>query len=133
VNFRLPAAAIALCAFASCSDPGADARARIKQADVKKLRFEAAKLYKQLRAAPGPDYIAVKKSLWPASFAALKPRTVGLHIDGFAVALVGESGSESGVHIVPATMTVVPSGTRARYERIEDGIYWYSLGAAARK
>jgi len=130
VNLRLPAAVIVLCAFAACSDSRGDASARLKQVDIKKLRFDAARLYKQLRAVPGPEYIAIKKSMWPPTFTALNPKTVGLHIDGFALAFTGDGANESGIHIVPATMTVVPSGTRAKYERIEDGIYWYKLEGA---
>ncbi len=117
----------ALAILASCSDPRAQAKSRLQALDKQSLRLDAAKLYKQIYAAPGPDFLALKQSQWPETFSALKPINVSCHRDGFSIALTDDSINETGLHIQPLGITAPPSASSILYERIEDGIYWYSL------
>jgi hypothetical protein len=92
------------------------------------LREEAAVLYKQTFAGTAPSFSAIKPDDWPATFRAFTPRHVGAFKDGFSLALKLEGGVESGLYIVPKFMDVKPNpGRRAKFEKLGDGIYWYSF------
>ncbi len=113
--------------LASCSDPRASAKNRLKGLDTQALRFDAAKLYKQIYAAPGPDYFPIKQSQWPQTFSTLGPVSVSCHRDGISVVLTDDPTHETGLHIQPLGISTPPSAASIKFERIEEGIYWYSL------
>lgn len=116
-----------LAMIASCSDPRAQAKNRLQGLDKQALRLDAARLYKQIYAAPGPDYLVLKATQWPENFSALKPIRISCHRDGFSIALTDDSIHETGLHIQPLGITTPPPAGSVKYERIEEGIYWYSL------
>lgn len=114
--------------FTGCSnDPIGDARARLSGVNVAALRLDAAKIYKQLHAAPGPEFIALMPKKWPDSFKKLSPLRVGVYRDGFAFALGGEADSEWGLHVFPTGMNQVRATGSGRFEKLADGVFWYSL------
>ena len=125
MNKRLLAVLILL--LPACSDPRADAQKQLHEIGIPRLRYDAALLYKQLYAGPTADYIPLKPSQWPPSFRQLAPRQIGATREGFTFTLSGKASSESGLHICPTGMTTTPHATHAHYERLEDGIYWYSI------
>jgi hypothetical protein len=118
-----------LLALASCSrSPREEAEKRLKKIDIARLRLEAAVLYKNMYASAGPSYTVIKVGGWPESFRALEPKQVGAYRDGFTLAFKQNGEFESGLYITPAQMDVQPHSTaRAQFERIADGIYWYSF------
>lgn len=111
----------------ACTDPRKTAQTQIHEIGVPRLRYDAALLYKQLFAGPTTEYLTLKPSQWPASFKLLAPRQVGASLDGFTLALTGEATRESGIHITPTGMTLAPKATHAKFEKIADGIHWYSI------
>ena len=113
--------------LASCSDPRAQAMSRLKGLDKRALRLDAAKLYKQIYAAPGNDFLTLKQSQWPETFSTLKPVSVSCHRDGFSITLTDDSINETGLHIQPLGITSAPTVGFVKYERLEEGIYWYSF------
>lgn len=115
--------------LAGCGEtPREKAEARLRKLDAAVLRGEAAKLYKDLFASSAPPYSVIKVGAWPASFRALDPLQVGAYRDGFTLSFHLRGGVESGIYVIPAQMDVEPeSKGRARFERIADGIYWYSF------
>jgi hypothetical protein len=123
--FRFTAVAIAAILLAGCSQPQSEARERLGKVDTKQLRLDAARLYNQLHAGPGPEFVALKPARWPESFKKLQPIRVGCYGDGFAFVFSGTQGSESGIHVQPTGMDKVPHGTHLRYERLEEGVYWF--------
>jgi hypothetical protein len=117
-----------LCAAAllgGCSEPRDDAKARLKTVNAAELRTDAARIYKQLYASPGADYVPLKPSLWPASFKKLKPLRVGVYPNGFALAIEGSGELETGLHVVPLGLTATPTSSHAKYEQLQEGVYWY--------
>lgn len=112
-------------AFNGCSRPQDDALARLKSVDTTVLRTEAARLYKQLHATPGPEFTAIKSPAWPPTFQKLKPLRVGCYHDGFAIVLERHGSQETGIHVQPIGMDTQPHGAVTRYERLAEGIYWY--------
>jgi hypothetical protein len=116
-----------LAILASCSDPRAQAKKRLQGLDRQALRLDAAKLYKQIYAAPGSDFLTLRQSQWPETFSALKPVSVSCHGDGFSIALTDDSINETGLHVQPLGFTSAPTAGSVKYERIEEGIYWYSF------
>ncbi len=113
--------------LASCTDPITHAKNRLKGVDKQALRMDAAKLYKQIYATPGADFLILKQTLWPENFNALKPIRVSCYRDGFAIALTDDSILETGLHVQPLGITRPPTPGSIKYERIEEGIYWYSV------
>lgn len=113
--------------LASCSDPREQAISRLQKLDKQALRLDAAKLYKQIYAAPGTDFLTVKQSQWPETFNALQPISVNCHRDGFSISIAEDSILEVGLHIQPLGVTSAPAASSAKYERLEEGIYWYSF------
>lgn len=118
-----------LLALAGCSrSPREEAEKRLKTSDLARLRMDAAVLYKNMYASAGPAYTVIKPGSWPASFRALEPKQVGAYRDGFTLAFKQNGEIESGIYVTPAQMDVQPHSTaRAQFERITDGIYWYSF------
>ena len=124
---RLP---LLLCLFAlaGCAPPRRQAEGVLKRIGADNLREGAARLYKDFFASSAPDYTSVKSSEWPSVFSAFAPKQVGAYRDGFALALTLDGNTESGLYVIPAHMDVQPhANPRARFERIADGIYWYSF------
>lgn len=104
------------------------AEERLRAADLARLRHDAAVLYKNLHASTGPAYTVIKSSNWPESFRALGPVEVGAYADGFTLAFEQSGQNEAGLYVTPAQMDVVPQPSeRAHFERMADGIYWYSF------
>jgi hypothetical protein len=114
---------------AGCGDsPRAATEKRLRKADLARLRADAAVLYKDLHASATPDYFIIKEGNWPASFRALEPVEVGAYRDGFTLACTQGADLESGLYVTPAQMDAQPHSTeRAHFERLADGIYWYSF------
>jgi len=113
-------------AVASCTPPERKARTLVQRVGAGTLRQQAAVLYKDVFAAPKTGLITIKRPDWPAAFASFEPLSVGAYRDGFALAIERDSERESGLYVTPAQMDVQPRPThRTRFERIEDGIYWY--------
>ena len=52
---------------------------------------------------------------------------VGASRDGFTLTLIGKNSAQSGLHITPDGMSATPKASHAKYQKIEDGIYWYSI------
>lgn len=114
--------------LAACADLRKEAVAKIDAAEAKELRIETAKIYKDLRGRYATEYIPLKPAAWPARFKKYKPKRVGLYPDGIALVLDGDATSEQGLHITPLTMDLAPTRGRIRYEKVQDGVYWYQLG-----
>ena len=124
---RLPLL-LCLLALASCTPPRRHAEKLLREIGPAQLREEAAVLYKDFFAANAPDYSTVKETQWPAVFGAFQPDHIGAYRDGFALALTSDRDTESGLYIIPAQMNHEPHATaRSRFERLADGIYWYSF------
>lgn len=101
----------------------------IEKVGAEALRGDAALLSKRLFAGHGTDFFDVRAKDWPASFQRFSPVRVGAYPDGISLALTAESATETGLYIVPATMDHQPSAAQGgRFERLADGIYWYSFG-----
>ncbi len=93
-----------------------------------RLRIEAALLYKNLYAAASTSFFTIKLTDCPATFRAFNPQHVVAYRDGFSLALERGPQGESGLYVVPSEMDVAPNpGRRAKFERIAEGIYWYSF------
>ena len=116
-----------LAILASCSDPRAQAKSRLQGLDKNALRLDATRLFKQIYATPGPDFQILNQSQWPETFGALKPVAISSHHDGFSIALTDDSTHETGLHIQPLGITTPPAAAAVKYERLDEGIYWYSL------
>ena len=120
------------CALAAgiggCSSPRRTAEKTLEQVGADRLRTEAAVLYKNLFAGVSTSFYTIKVKDCPATFRMFQPQHVVAYRDGFSLALVRGATGESGIHVVPAQMDVSPSaGRRVRFEKIADGIYWYSF------
>jgi hypothetical protein len=115
-------------ASAGCSSPRRKAERVLEKVGTARLREQAALMYKDLFAGEAPAYAAIKRNDWPALFRAFEPQQVGAYRDGFALALMRTRDRESGLYIIPALMDVEPRATkRSRFERIDEGVYWYSF------
>ncbi len=112
----------------ACSSRRSSAEEKLDAVGVDELRREAALLYKNVFASTAPSFVTVKPKDWPASFRAFAPKHVGAYRDGFSLALETDDAAEAGLYIVPQHMEVSPNpGRNAKFERIRDGIYWYSF------
>jgi hypothetical protein len=116
-----------LCSFASCSEVQREtAQKTLRQVGTTHLRAEAARLYKELFVAPTSHYFVPKADQWPLTFRRFEPLRVRAYADGFALALADTRAGEEGLYVVPQGMDNTPrAGANARFQRIEDGIYWY--------
>jgi hypothetical protein len=123
----LIAAVLALCVSA-CSQRGA-AEEKMHKIGSDKMRAEAAMLYKNVFAGAAPTFRTVNTREWPESFRAMAPLDVGAYRDGFSLTIHRKGDAESGIYVVPKYMDVSPNpGRQARFDRISDGIYWYTFG-----
>jgi hypothetical protein len=106
------------------------AERQLRDGGTERLRHDAAMLYMSIFTSRGrPDFVEVWYRDWPASFEKLAPLHVGAYLDGISIALSTGDHSESGLFIVPESMDHRPVSSRgANYERITEGIYWYSFG-----
>src|SRR5688500_4724694 len=124
---RLLFACATMAFLCACADLRKDAVAKITPEEAKELRISARQLYKEVRAKRAPDYVPLKTTAWPARFKKYKPLRVGLYRDGVVLALEGNAAAEQGIHILPVAMDLA-SGGRVKYEKIQEGVYWYRLG-----
>ena len=115
--------------FSSCSSsPRKTAEKKLKRIGAERVRAEAAVFYKNMFAGVSTTFVTIKTEDCPATFRMFNPQYVVGYRDGFSLALERGPSGESGLHIVPSQMDVLPSsGQGARFERIADGIYWYSF------
>ncbi|MEA3211049.1 MAG: hypothetical protein QOE70_4106 [Chthoniobacter sp.] len=129
---RLPALLLLTCALwcAGCSDPRERAHGQLRKGGAERLRHDAALLYKDLFSrSNGRDFTEIWYKEWPSSFKQCAPLHVGAYLDGFCIAMQGAGRFESGLFIVPQSMDHEPKPTHhARFERLSDGVYWYSFG-----
>jgi hypothetical protein len=117
-----------------CDRNPARARAvkELGTADLTRLRFDAAVIYKNAFAARGPELVRVPETSWPKSFRAFSPSRVTVYQDGIALGLAQLADRESGLWIIPEGMTHDPAATpRATFHELRDGVYWYEFGQAA--
>jgi hypothetical protein len=115
--------------LAACSDPRERAGKTLEKVTADQLRRDAAVLYKRLFAGHGTDFVVVRAKDWPESFQRFSPIRVGAYSDGMSLALESRDSGEAGIYIVPATMEHQPSLAHGgRFERMADGVYWYSFG-----
>jgi hypothetical protein len=128
-SLRTTTLLVCLLLCAGCVDPRQRAEREVRESGAA-LRHDAALLYKNMFAATGkPDFVEVWFKDWPKSFQKLRPRHVGAYHDGFTIALHTTDRGESGLYIVPESMDYEPqSGAGTTFQRIADGIYWYSFG-----
>lgn len=117
----------ALLALVGCAADKRKTSAKILQeVGASGLRQEAAVFYKELFVAPTGRYFLPKEKQWPRTFQSFEPLQVRAYSDGFSLAMRAERGIEEGIYVVPAGMDNVPrEGRNARFEKIDDGIYWY--------
>ncbi len=113
-----------------CSDRRGTALRQLKKVGAERLRLDAALIYKDMFARHGrPDFIEVWYKDWPPSFQKFSPIHVGAYIDGFTIALETGRQGEAGIFVIPATMEHEPATAHGiSYQRITEGIYWYSFG-----
>jgi len=115
--------------LAACSNPRERAGKTLEKVTADQLRRDAAVLYKRLFAGHGSDFVVVRAKDWPESFQRFSPVRVGAYPDGISLALESKDSGEAGIYIVPATMEHQPSLAHGgRFERMADGVYWYSFG-----
>ncbi len=117
----------ALLAVAGCGNrERPDAERMLRNIGAPALRQEAARFYKELFVAPTGRYFLPKPDQWPPAFRRFQPDQVRAYADGFSLALSNARGVEEGLYIIPTGMDRTPSdGPNARYQRIDEGIYWY--------
>ena len=118
---------VAICVVA-CNSPRRSAEKTLRQVGPERVREEAAVLSKNLFAAASTSFFNLKVEECPTTFRRFNPNHVVAYRDGFSLALERGPSGESGLYVVPAQMEVSPNpGRRARFQRIVDGIYWYSF------
>lgn len=118
-----------LLGLAGCApDPRRAARDKLREIGPTVLRREAAGFYKQLFMAPPHQYFLPRVQDCPPSFRQFLPRRVRAYDDGFALALADVRGAEEGLYVMPLGMDQTPRASKhATFERIDDGIFWYSF------
>lgn len=123
----------ALLGFAGCSGGHRRAaEAKLREVGPTTLRGEAAGFYKQLFVAPTRRYFLPALADCPPSFRRFRPLRVRAYADGFSLALADVRGAEEGLYVVPLGMDNPPRASRhAAFQRIEDGLYWYSFSENA--
>jgi len=120
---------LALAGVSCGNDPRPRAERQVRKIGPERLRQDAAILYKNAFAAHTLEMITIRTYNWPDSFRPLKPLRVGVYLDGVAVALAVQSTGETGIYVIPRSMDVEPRNAGGtKFEKITDGIYWYSFG-----
>ena len=100
----------------------------MKRVDAVQLRKEAAIFYKNIFAEHRQTITMVSPQYWSNSFKRLEPQRITAYPDGFAFCLEIVGDTESGLYVVPLGMDLEPASTSwASYEKIADGIFWYSF------
>jgi hypothetical protein len=118
---------LAALSLASCTDPRANSISRLHRADAAELRAEVTRLSAKLFPASGPTMIPVRPEMWPAALLKLRPLRMNLYRDGLAVSLQASPGYEYGLHILPPAATDrLESTERTQYEKLQDGIYYFT-------
>jgi len=119
----------ALLVLAGCgADHRQTAEKTLREIGPTALRRDAAGFYKQLFVAPTGQYFLPKLDHCPSSFQRFHPLRVRAYADGFGLALADVRGLEEGLYVVPLGMDNAPRASRhAIFERIDDGLYWYSF------
>ncbi len=118
---------LALLPFAACTDPRTNSLSRFHSADPIELRTEAGRLYTRLFPAAGPMFIAVQPEAWPPALLKLRPLRLNLYRDGLAISLQARPGFEYGLHVIPNGVTdEVKSTDRTQYEKLQEGIYYFT-------
>ncbi len=114
---------------AGCSDPRTRAMKLLRNGGAERLRYDAALICKATFGGHGAAFVVIRPRNWPASFHAFAPRRVGAYQDGVTLALGTSHDLDRGLYIVPQSMDHEPRvAPGTRYEKIADGIYWYSFG-----
>jgi hypothetical protein len=111
--------------FSGCSEPRDEAKARLRGVNVAQLRFEVGRVLKNLHSGRGPEFIALKPAFWPTAFRQLHPVRIGCYRDGLAFVFAGEASNESGLHVQPPGMDRMPKAALTKYERLQEGIFWF--------
>lgn len=118
---------LAMLPLAACTDPRTNSLSRLRSADAAELRTEAGRLYTRLFPAAGPMFIAVQPEAWPAPLLKLRPIRLNLYRDGLAISLQTQPGFEYGLHVIPVGMPdELKSTERTQYEKLQDGIYYFT-------
>jgi hypothetical protein len=113
---------------AGCSDPRRQAEKTVKRVTAKQLRKEVALYYKNIFAEHRKTIFTVSPQYWSSSFNELHPERITAYPDGFAFCLEIRGDAESGLYIVPQGMEHDPKPTPwASYEKLSEGIFWYSF------
>ena len=100
----------------------------MQRVDPVQLRKDAAIFYKNIFAEHRKTIATVNQQYWSYSFKQLQPQRVTAYPDGFAFCLEILGDTESGLYVVPLGMDLEPASTLwASYEKISDGIFWYSF------
>ena len=111
-----------------CSDPRGRAMKTMQQFKAEQLRKDCAVFYKNIFAEHRQTSAVVNQQYWSYSFQQLAPKRITAYADGFALCLEAKGDSESGLYVIPLGMEVEPKPTAwASYEKISDGIFWYSF------
>lgn len=123
---------IAACAFVSgaCGGPRDRARSCLRHGGGERLRHDAAMIYKDIFSGHGrAGFVEIPAKNWPNSFRELRPLHVGAYIDGIAIAMHATAHGETGLYVVPQSMEHTPKAMEGtRFEKIAEGIYWFSFG-----
>ena len=118
---------LAMLPLAACTDPRSISISRLKHADAAELRTETARLYTRLFPASGSTLIPIQPELWPAPLLKLQPLRMNLYRDGLAISLQAQPGFEYGLHVIPTGVSdEVKSTERTQYEKLQDGIYYFT-------
>ena len=100
----------------------------MKRFKEEQLRKDCAVFYKNIFAEHRQTIAVVNQQYWSWSFQQLEPKRITAYPDGFALCLESKGDSESGLYVIPLGMEVEPKATAwASYEKISDGIFWYSF------
>lgn len=113
--------------IAGCGKPEDGIRAQVEALGTDILRRESGRLNRDYFAVPGNESVSLKQSLWPKTFAAMRPLRIAVYRDGSVLAFGGAAGStEWGLFVVPTGLSYTPPSTKTiRYELIRDGVFIY--------
>ena len=114
--------------FTGCGDARGRALRTMKRFKQDQLRREVALFYKDVFAQHQKMVVTLDSKYWSQAFADLRPERITAYPDGFAFRLESNGDAESGLYIVPLGMDLEPKPTPwASYEKLNEGIYWYSF------
>jgi hypothetical protein len=114
--------------IAGCENRRERAKQDVRRIGEARLRKEVAQFYKNLYAEHRKTFTTVAPENWTPAFNEIKPLRITAYADGFAFCLERNGDAESGLYIIPLAMEHAPAPTAwASYERLSEGIYWYSF------